>query len=71
MGEYGKFANLVALIYDVFLVIWLSFPPEPNPNAAAFNWGPVIFLAMTVIAMIFYFVAGRHQYRDPRTEVIG
>lgn len=67
----GAFANFIALVYDLFLVIFLAFPPQADVDATTFNWGSVIFIATNFIALLFYFAFGRRQYRDPGKDVIG
>lgn len=67
----GAIANTIALCYDLFLIVFLAFPPQADVDAATLNWGPVIFIATTVLALVFYAVRGRHQYRDPGKDVIG
>jgi choline transport protein len=71
MGPLGVYANIVALFYDLFLVVFLALPPAPTVTADTMNWGPVIFLGSTILAIIYYMVYGRHQFRDPGKEVIG
>ena len=67
----GAYANLIALIYDAFLIVFLAFPTQANVDSATFNWGSVIFISSSLIALLFYFTIGRHQYRDPSKDVIG
>lgn len=71
LGKMGVFANTIALVYDLFLIIWLAFPPQAEVDAASLNWGPFIFLIVTMLAVMFYATFGRHQYRDPSKDVIG
>lgn len=71
MGRMGVFANVIALGYDLFLIIWLAFPPAAEVDAASLNWGPIIFISVTAIALLFYATFGRHQYRDPSKDVVG
>ena len=71
LGRWGAYANTVALVYDLFLIIFLAFPPQPNVDAATFNWGSIIFLISNLIALVFFFTIGRNQYRDPGKDVVG
>lgn len=71
LGRFGAFANVIALGYDLFLIIFLAFPPAPEVNAASLNWGPIIFVSVTILALVFYATFGKNQYRDPSKEVVG
>jgi choline transport protein len=71
MGKFGAIANAIALVYDLFLVVFLAFPPASSVDAASLNWGPIIFLIVTFIAVVFYFTFGRSQYKDPSKDVVG
>ncbi len=39
-------------MYDLFLVIFLALPPQPDVSAAMFSWGQVIFLGTNIIACV-------------------
>ncbi|KAK3678640.1 hypothetical protein LTR37_021486 [Vermiconidia calcicola] len=67
----GAYMNAIALVYDLFLIVFLAFPPLADVNADSFNWGPVIFIGTNFIALIYYFTMGRRQYRDPSKDVVG
>lgn len=67
----GVYANIIAFFYDIFLITFLAFPPAPTVTVESMNWGPVIFLGSTILALMFYAVVGRHQFRDPGKEVVG
>ncbi|KAK5162746.1 uncharacterized protein LTR77_011229 [Saxophila tyrrhenica] len=70
MGPMGAFVNIVAFFYDLLLIIFLALPSAPEVTPKTMNWGPVIFLGSTVLALLFYAVLGRHQFKDPGKEVI-
>ncbi|KAK3726156.1 hypothetical protein LTR37_000304 [Vermiconidia calcicola] len=71
LGKMGAYMNAIALVYDLFLIVFLAFPPLADVDAKSFNWGPVIFIGTNFIALIFYFTIGRRQYRDPSKDVVG
>ena len=67
----GAVANTIALVYDIFLVVFLAFPPAANVDAKSLNWGPVIFINGTVISWVYYLTVGRFSYRGPSKDVVG
>ena len=67
----GPIANAIALVYDMFLVVFLAFPPAANVDAKSLNWGPVIFIAVTVFSLVYYLTIGQRRYRDPSKDVVG
>ncbi|OQN95744.1 hypothetical protein B0A48_18284 [Cryoendolithus antarcticus] len=71
LGRYGPVANVVALCYDLFLIVFLAFPPAPEIDATSLNWGPFIFIFTTLFAGIYYVAIGRKLYRDPSKDVVG
>ncbi|KAK6436151.1 hypothetical protein LTR95_007661 [Oleoguttula sp. CCFEE 5521] len=71
LGRYGPVANVVALCYDLFLIVFLAFPPAPEVDAASLNWGPLIFIVTTLFAGIYYVAIGRGLYRDPSKDIVG
>ena len=58
-------------MYDLFLVVFLAFPPQASVNTSTLNWGPIIFIAVSAISLVFYLTFGRKQYRDPSKDVVG
>lgn len=44
---------------------WSAWPPQANPSLDNFNWAPVIFGGVFVLALIYYAVWGRHTYTGP------
>jgi hypothetical protein len=49
----------------------LAYPPQADVDAATFNWGSVIFIATNLLAWLYYFAIGRHQYRDLSKDIVG
>lgn len=43
----------------------LTAPLNRPVDAESFNWAPVIFVAVIIVAMITYIVQGRHIYDGP------
>lgn len=53
------------MLYRIFACFFTFWPAETPVTLESFNWAPVIFVAVVAIAMISYFVKGRHVYDGP------
>ena len=65
LGRLGLPINIIATFYAAFASFWTFWPNVTPVTADNFNWAPVIFIAVVLIAMINYFVKGRHEYDGP------
>ena len=65
LGRYGMFINVGALVF-LFPIWFFAFWPGITPfSATTFNWAPVIYGAIVLLAMGYYFIKGRHVYTGP------
>lgn len=62
LGKWGPFINWVSVIYCSITTVFFFFPSEPNPPAADMNYAIAVFGIMLVIALGFWFIAGRKTY---------
>lgn len=65
LGRLGLPINIVATAYAVFACFWTFWPNETPVDVESFNWAPVIFVCVCIIAMVSYVVQGRHVYDGP------
>jgi len=65
LGNFGLPINIIATAYAVFACFWTFWPAQTPVDLESFNWAPVIFIAVFVIAMVTYFTKGRHVYDGP------
>lgn len=65
LGKYGLWINIAALLF--LLPVWcFAFWPLATPvTAESMNWSSVMFCGIMVIAVVYYFVKGRHEYSGP------
>ncbi|KXL49114.1 hypothetical protein M433DRAFT_104058 [Acidomyces richmondensis BFW] len=71
LGRYGLWINAGAIIYASFAFFW-SFWPETLPfEVDTFNWSSVIFVGISLIAIIDYFARGRKHFDGPVTLTEG
>ncbi|KAI9843986.1 MAG: hypothetical protein M1838_002392 [Thelocarpon superellum] len=69
LGRYGLATNIFAIIYSIFIAIFLFFPPVQPVTSANMNYSSVMFGGVLIIAMISWFVYGKRIYRGPIDEV--
>lgn len=67
----GPVVNAIGLVYAVFAFFWSFWPTERHVDAVSFNWSLVIFMGVTIISLVMYFVQGRKVYTGPVTSVTG
>ena len=65
LGKLGLPINIVAAAYAMFAAFWTFWPNSTPVDVESFNWAPVIFIAVVLIAMVNYWVKGRHVYDGP------
>ena len=66
LGKFGLPINLFAFAYSCFAIIFVCFPvTTPIDVNANMNWAIVMFSGVLIIALVYYFVHGRHVYEGP------
>ncbi|KAK4623687.1 hypothetical protein CLAFUW4_05712 [Fulvia fulva] len=70
LGRYGLPINVVAMLYSAFACFWSFWPNTTlvgttSENLESFNWAPVIFVGVFIVAMVTYVVQGRFVYDGP------
>ncbi|KAK5678205.1 hypothetical protein LTS10_009375 [Elasticomyces elasticus] len=65
LGMFGLPINLATIVFDLFAFVMLFFPAAPNPTTASMNWAVLIFGAVVIFALTFYFIRTKHIYRSP------
>ena len=60
--------NIIALVYSMWIVVFCCFPATVPVTAVNFNWAPVMFVGVMVIAGIYFWTA-RRRYEGPVVNV--
>ena len=69
LGKWGAPINVAALLF-LLLAYFFSFWPLFTPTSAqTFNWSVVIYGAVLIFAVGYYYVHGRHVYDGPVVSV--
>lgn len=71
LGRWGIPLNAFAVLYAIWSFFW-SFWPQTYPvTASGFNWASPIYVAVLILAMVYFFYKARTTYVGPVTEVEG
>ncbi|CAN8105079.1 unnamed protein product [Discula destructiva] len=65
LGKYGLAINLIAEVCLVIFLILSFFPMDKHPDVEGMNWSILIYGAVAIFSVIYYFVYGRHRYDGP------
>ncbi|KXT11644.1 hypothetical protein AC579_7030 [Pseudocercospora musae] len=65
LGRFGLPINCFAFLYSCFAMIWVCFPVSTPVAPDSMNYAIVMFTGVFIIALIYYFVQGRHVYQGP------
>ena len=69
LGKAGIFINLFGVLYGVFILIWLPFPPFLPVTGVNFNYaGPVMGVVM-IFALLDWFIKGKKRFVVPTQNV--
>lgn len=69
LGKLGIWVNIYALVYGIFIVIFLPFPVATSVTAASMNYAGPVFIGLVLIALLDWLLRGRNFYDGPVREV--
>ena len=61
---YGLAINLIALVWTIYLTIWLPFPATLPVTGTNMNYAGPIYLAVLAFCLILWYLRGRTQWND-------
>ena len=70
LGKAGIFINAFGVIYGIFVLIWLPFPPFQPLTTTNFNYAGPIMGVVIIFALLDWFISGRKRFVPP-TENVG
>lgn len=70
MGPLGLYVNIFAVVYAMFICIFLPFPPEQPVTAKNMNYASPVFAFVLLFSLVDWFVRGRKLYKGPIREVV-
>ena len=71
LGRFGLPINIFAIVYAVFIAIFLPFPPFVPVTAANMNYGGPVIGFVILFAILDWFISGRKRFKGPieRAEI--
>lgn len=69
LGKWGYPVNAIAVSFLTIVWVFMFFPSAPNPTAETMNWSVVVFGAVVIFFIIWYFVRAKHVYVGPVAHV--
>ena len=69
LGPLGLYVNIFAIVYAIFICIFLPFPPMQPVTAKNMNYASVVFTFVLLFSLADWFVRGKRIYTGPVREV--
>ncbi|GAB1210773.1 hypothetical protein APSETT445_009571 [Aspergillus pseudonomiae] len=69
LGLWGIPLNIFVIMYGIYIIIFLPFPPRYPVTAKNMNYAAPVFLAVIFFAIIDWFVRGHKRWQGPRIKV--
>lgn len=65
LGKWGLPINIVSLALLILFFVLAFFPSAPNPDIASMNWSILVYGAVILFCMVYFYFRGRHRYVGP------
>lgn len=65
LGRWGVPVNLFAVVYLIYVIIWMPFPVELPVTSKNFNYAGPLLGAVIIAALLDWFVSGRRRFQIP------
>jgi choline transport protein len=69
LGRWGMPLNLFSIVYGIFIIIWLPFPPYMPVTSLNMNYGGPVVGAVIIFALIDWFIWGKKRFSVPVDKV--
>lgn len=69
LGQAGLYINLFAIVYGVFICVFLPFPPEQPVTRINMNYSSPVFFFVLLFSLCDWFMRGRKTFTGPIREV--
>jgi choline transport protein len=65
LGRFGLAVNIFAVLFLIFIYILCFFPGGPSPPPSTMNWSILIYGAVIIFSLVYYYFRGRKVYVGP------
>ncbi|PVH99996.1 amino acid transporter [Periconia macrospinosa] len=69
LGRWGLPINVFSLVYIVFVLIWIPFPPGRPVTAQTMNYAAPLFIAVVILALVDWVISGKTRFKVPTTAI--
>ena len=69
MGRVGLPVNIFAIVYGIYILVWLPFPPYMPVTAVNMNYSGPILGGILIFALVDWSVWGRKRFQIPVDRV--
>ena len=70
LGRYGMAINIFALVFGVFVCIFVPFPTVIPVTAANMNWSGPVFLGVCILLVVDWVFRARKSYIGPVMDIV-
>jgi amino acid transporter len=65
MGRYALAVNVFAIVYAIFIIIWLPFPATIPVTAKGMNYGGPVVGMVILFALADWNISGKKRFKGP------
>lgn len=70
LGKWGPYVNVFAMVYTLWMLVFLPFPSTLPVTGANMNWaGPLMVLVLALAAGLWFLRANKH-WQGPNITII-
>ncbi|KAJ6150561.1 hypothetical protein N7471_001760 [Penicillium samsonianum] len=66
LGRFGVVLNIIAIVWTIFITVWLFFPLYLPVTAVTMNYAIAVVAGVCVVSLINWFAHSRKSYRVPQ-----
>ena len=70
LGRWGLYVNLYAIVFGVFVCIFVPFPPMVPVTAVNMNYCAPVFLGLIILLGFDWMIRGRSRYTGPLKDLL-
>jgi choline transport protein len=70
LGRWGLFINIYAIIFGIFVAVFVPFPIMIPVTAENMNYSGPVFLGFILLLLLDWFVRGRGTYIGPLKDLL-
>lgn len=69
MGRFSPFVDTVSVLVLAIIWVFTFFPMTREVDPETMNWGILIYGAVTIFSMVYYFAYAKKVYKGPVTRI--